>query len=131
MNARSQRLTGAARCDSLGWVKREWKGAVHASGFWQFLSVRIVGYMGGTGGHHHLRSPKNVSKRWGSPQKARPTQFDRDYLSLISIHPHMSYTHSAALCESCVTTDGNGAPGTNTVASGIAIQFDLAAISDL
>jgi hypothetical protein len=68
MNARSQRLTGAARCDSLGWVKREWKGAVHASGFWPFLSVRIVGYMGGTGGHHHLRSPKNVSKRWGSPQ---------------------------------------------------------------
>ncbi len=69
MNAGSQRLTGAARCDRLGWVKRERKGAVHASGFKPFLSVRIVKCMGGTSGHHHLRSPKNVSKRWGSPHR--------------------------------------------------------------
>lgn len=68
MNARSHVLTGTTRSARMGLPKRERKGAAHASWFCPFFSVRIDGCAGGTDGHHHLRSLKNVSKRWGSPQ---------------------------------------------------------------
>jgi len=57
MSARGHLLTGTVRGDSMSWVKRERKGAVHASGFWPFLSVQIDGWMCGTDRHHHLRPP--------------------------------------------------------------------------
>jgi len=68
MTPRGHLLTGAVPCDKLGRVKRERKGAVHASVLWPFLSVQIGRCMGGTTRHHHLNPPRNLSNKWGSPQ---------------------------------------------------------------